>query len=264
MLFRSPVAMPAGILTVIFRSRVTRPSPRQSAHGLATMRPAPWHRGQGRETVKNPCWKRTWPWPWHWAQVVGVVPAAAPVPRHVSQASCLGIWMGVSTPPAYGSAADLTLLRSDDRQVVVRAAFGAAEIVDGDLGVAFLQLGGKLGGLAKQGRGHPQRLLLVVVAHRAADAQAGDGCSGARGLGFGVGAEATGGRLAQTMKPEQIAAAQRKAINDVVALLRHGPGLSLDELQQRLGLPAPELLARLTELELADRVRRAGALYEGC
>ena len=46
---------PAGILTVIFRSRATRPAPRQVAHGLVMILPAPRHCGQVRATVKKPC-----------------------------------------------------------------------------------------------------------------------------------------------------------------------------------------------------------------
>ncbi len=72
--------MPAGILTVIFRS--LRHAARAAA-GLARLGddlPAPRHCGQVRATVKKPCWKRTCPWPRHCGQVVGDDPGAAPEP----------------------------------------------------------------------------------------------------------------------------------------------------------------------------------------
>jgi hypothetical protein len=95
--------MPGGILTVIFRSRVTRPAPRQELHGLVMMRPVPRHCGHVRATVKKPCWKRTWPCPRHCGQVDGDEPAAAPEPLQVSQFSCRGIWTAVSEPCAASS-----------------------------------------------------------------------------------------------------------------------------------------------------------------
>ena len=64
--------MPAGILTVSLRSRVTRPAPRQVVHGFVMTRPVPRHCGQVRATVKKPCWNRTCPWPRHCGHVLGV------------------------------------------------------------------------------------------------------------------------------------------------------------------------------------------------
>jgi DNA processing protein len=50
--------------------------------------------------------------------------------------------------------------------------------------------------------------------------------------------------------------------DDLVAVLRPDAPLGLDELQARSGRPPAELLARLAELELDDRVRRLpGGLY---
>jgi DNA processing protein len=55
--------------------------------------------------------------------------------------------------------------------------------------------------------------------------------------------------------------APRRA-DDLMAVLRPGTPLSLDEIQSRSGRSAPELLARLAELELAARVRRLpGGLF---
>jgi hypothetical protein len=42
--------------TLIGRSRVTRPDPRQLAQGRVMTRPAPPQRGHVRAIVKNPCW----------------------------------------------------------------------------------------------------------------------------------------------------------------------------------------------------------------
>src|SRR3954447_18485021 len=95
--------MPAGTLTVIFRSFVTRPAPRHVAQGLVMISPAPRHCGQVRATVKNPCWKRTWPWPLHCGQVLALDPGADPEPLQVSQVSCRGIWIVVSAPFADSS-----------------------------------------------------------------------------------------------------------------------------------------------------------------
>src|SRR6185436_11970564 len=75
-----PVAIPGGILTVSLRSREIRPAPRHVVQGLVTIFPAPWHCGQVRATVKNPCWVRTCPCPRHIEHVVGDDPGAAPDP----------------------------------------------------------------------------------------------------------------------------------------------------------------------------------------
>jgi DNA processing protein len=57
--------------------------------------------------------------------------------------------------------------------------------------------------------------------------------------------------------------AQEAATGDhVLRALRGDAPSSLEELQERSGLETPALLARLTELELADKVRRLpGALF---
>jgi DNA processing protein len=50
--------------------------------------------------------------------------------------------------------------------------------------------------------------------------------------------------------------------DDVLAALRDDAPSSLEELGRRSGLETPALLVRLTELELADKVRRLpGALF---
>jgi len=50
--------------------------------------------------------------------------------------------------------------------------------------------------------------------------------------------------------------------DDLMAVLRPGTPLGLDEIQARSGRSAPELLARLAELELVARVRRLpGGLF---
>src|SRR5215471_5873570 len=86
-----PVAMPAGILTVILRSFATRPAPRHVVHGLEIVLPLPRHWGHVRATVKKPCCVRTWPCPRHILHIVGCVPGAAPEPLQLSQFSSRGI-----------------------------------------------------------------------------------------------------------------------------------------------------------------------------
>ena len=85
-------------LAVILRSRPTRPAPRHAWQGLLMILPVPRHVEHGRATVRNPCWERICPEPLHWAHTSGALPAAAPEPRHVSQASSRGIWIVVSVP----------------------------------------------------------------------------------------------------------------------------------------------------------------------
>ena len=79
--------MPAGIFTVIFRSLLTRPAPRQLLQGLVIVLPVPRHCGHVRATVKKPCCVRTWPWPRQRLQTAGDEPGAAPEPLQVSQVS---------------------------------------------------------------------------------------------------------------------------------------------------------------------------------
>jgi DNA processing protein len=56
--------------------------------------------------------------------------------------------------------------------------------------------------------------------------------------------------------------ASERAADAVLAVLRPGAPASLEEIQERSGRPTAELLARLTELEMAERVRRLpGALF---
>ena len=129
-----PVAMPAGILTVILRSRATRPAPRHALHGLVMIRPAPRHCGQVRATVKKPCWKRTWPWPRHCGQVAGDDPAAAPDPLQVSQFSWRGIWIDVSAPCADFLERDLEVVAqiSAALRTAAPAAAAAEQIAEAE------------------------------------------------------------------------------------------------------------------------------------
>src|SRR4029077_3101543 len=82
-----PSSTPAGIFASTVRCFNTRPSPLHLAHGSVITLPVPWQVGQVRAMLKNPCWYRTWPRPEQERQVVGALPAAAPEPRHSSQAS---------------------------------------------------------------------------------------------------------------------------------------------------------------------------------
>ena len=82
---RVPSSTPGGMLTESVRSLVTRPEPWQLLHGSSMISPRPWQVGQVRSMVKKPWLARTLPWPPQVGQVVGLVPALAPVPLHVSQ-----------------------------------------------------------------------------------------------------------------------------------------------------------------------------------
>ena len=85
--------MPAGTVTSMLLWRRTRPLPSQVLQGVSTILPVPPQRSQVWEdctTPKGVRWlMRTWPVPWQCSQVLGEVPAAAPVPWHWSQVS---IW----------------------------------------------------------------------------------------------------------------------------------------------------------------------------
>ena len=67
-----------------------RPAPEHVAHGSSITSPRPMHEGQVRSMVKKPWLARTLPWPPHVAQGLGLVPALAPVPEHVSQEMLVG------------------------------------------------------------------------------------------------------------------------------------------------------------------------------
>ena len=66
-----------------------RPSPRQVGQASSMIWPWPLQRGQGLTLTIWPSiverTLRTSPLPLHWGQVIGLVPALAPVPEHVSQ-----------------------------------------------------------------------------------------------------------------------------------------------------------------------------------
>ena len=85
------------MLTLIVRSRCTRPAPLQVRQGLLTTRPKPWQAGQVRSIVKKPCCALTLPIPEQVVQVCGLVPASAPVPLQLSQATDPGTRIGTQT-----------------------------------------------------------------------------------------------------------------------------------------------------------------------
>ena len=88
------MSTPAGILIWSLRSTVDLAlAAAVLARAWPRSRPVPRQRPQVRATLKKPCWKVTWPAPPQAAQVVGVVPGAAPLPWQVAQASARGIWM---------------------------------------------------------------------------------------------------------------------------------------------------------------------------
>src|SRR5262249_49012476 len=87
---RVPSSTPEGMLTESVRSRVTRPEPTQLGQGFSITWPRPWHETQVRSSVKKPCACRTRPRPLQVAQVLGLVPALAPVPEQASQVTEVG------------------------------------------------------------------------------------------------------------------------------------------------------------------------------
>ena len=80
--------MPGGIVTRSVRLRSVRPSPWHVSHGVSTILPSPWQRGQALTLTIWPSivWRteRTSPRPLHCGQVIGSVPGLAPSPPHVS------------------------------------------------------------------------------------------------------------------------------------------------------------------------------------
>ena len=81
--------MPGGIVTRSVRLRSVRPSPWHVSHGVSTILPSPWQRGQALTLTIWPSivWRtlRTSPRPSHCGQVIGSVPGFAPLPAQVSQ-----------------------------------------------------------------------------------------------------------------------------------------------------------------------------------
>ena len=88
---RVPSSTPCGMLTDSVRSREIRPEPEQDGQGSSIIWPRPWQLGQVRSSVKKPWAWRTRPWPPQVEQVVGLVPALAPVPEQGSQVTETGI-----------------------------------------------------------------------------------------------------------------------------------------------------------------------------
>ena len=78
--------------------RVTRPEPVQEGHGLSITWPRPWQAGQVRSSVKNPCAWRILPCPEQVGQVLGLVPALAPVPEHASHVTDVGMRICAALP----------------------------------------------------------------------------------------------------------------------------------------------------------------------
>src|SRR3989338_5668644 len=72
-------------------------------YGLVICFPSPRQRGQVLRSVKNPCETRTSPCPPQSGQMVGRLPAAAPLPWQSSQRSCRGNSTAISFPAAASS-----------------------------------------------------------------------------------------------------------------------------------------------------------------
>ena len=106
---RVPSSTPAGMLTESVRSLVTRPEPRQAWQGSSIVSPRPWQVGQVRSMVKKPWLARTLPWPPQVGHVVGLVPALAPVPEHVSQETLVGTQI-CAVLPAKASVSEISRL----------------------------------------------------------------------------------------------------------------------------------------------------------
>ena len=103
--------MPGGILTVILRSCVTRPAPWQDVHGLLmTLAGALTLRARARDGEESLLKADLSHAAALRADGRRRDPGAAPDPLHVSQASCRGIWIDVSTPLADSSNADLEVV----------------------------------------------------------------------------------------------------------------------------------------------------------
>src|SRR6266545_5321306 len=100
---REPVATPPGILTLSVCIVRTLPAPPQAPQASLMIVPRPWHWLHVRDTLKNPCWKLTWPRPRQVGQVCGAVPALAPLPRQVSQGPWRGILIFFSVPETVSS-----------------------------------------------------------------------------------------------------------------------------------------------------------------
>ena len=72
--------------------------PWQAVHGSVTSRPVPSHWPQGRLTLKNPCWKRSWPDPLQLGQLLIAWGDFAPLPPQSVQSSHRGILSLASLP----------------------------------------------------------------------------------------------------------------------------------------------------------------------
>ena len=106
---RVPSSTPAGMLTESERSRVTRPEPAQTVHGLSIISPRPRQVGQVRSMAKKPCWARTRPWPPQVGQASAWSRALAPVPEQASQAIEVGI-LTVAVLPRKASSSVISRL----------------------------------------------------------------------------------------------------------------------------------------------------------
>src|SRR5437588_9188683 len=106
---RVPSSTPGGMLTERERSRVSRPEPEHDGQGLSITWPRPWQPAQVRSRVKDPCAWRSRPEPPQCGQVLGLLPALAPVPEQDSQETELGMrpWAAL---PAKASSRSISML----------------------------------------------------------------------------------------------------------------------------------------------------------
>ena len=82
---------------------MTRPWPEQDGQASSIIWPRPWQPWQVRSRVKKPCDCRTRPAPPQVEQVLGLVPALAPMPEQASQVTETGISICAVLPPKASS-----------------------------------------------------------------------------------------------------------------------------------------------------------------
>ena len=84
--------------------------------------PRPWQVGQVRSMVKKPWLARTLPCPPQVAQVLGLLPALAPVPEHVSQETLDGTRIWAVLPVKASFKRDLEIVAQVGAALAARAA----------------------------------------------------------------------------------------------------------------------------------------------
>ena len=62
------------------RELIARPLPVHAGQGSSTTMPRPWHSLHGSEIPNEPRFRLDCPVPWQDGQILGMVPALAPVP----------------------------------------------------------------------------------------------------------------------------------------------------------------------------------------